>query len=101
MTHFISCASNQKSSPEAEKLTGALSPDWGSCKEGQGLACVLDLLSIAEEEALCVFFLLFFCCCESKLPKRREVTSSVQSNETGSFFNYYLFLISPIFNNEH
>lgn len=35
--------------------------DWGSGKEGQGLACVLDLPSVAEEEALCVFFLLFFC----------------------------------------
>lgn len=59
----------------AEKLTGALSPDEGSGNKGGDVACALDLLSIAEEEAFCTFFLLFFRCCESKWPKRREVTS--------------------------
>lgn len=66
----------------AEKLTGALSPDWRSGKEGRGVPCALRPLSIAEEEAFCIFFLLFFCCCESNWPKRREVTSPAQSNET-------------------
>lgn len=65
----------------AEKLTGALSPDEGSGYKGGGVACALDLLSIAEEEAFCIFFLLFFCCCESKWTKRKEITSPAQSKE--------------------
>lgn len=82
----------------AEKLTGALSPDWGSGKEGRGVACTLDPMSIAEE-VFCIFFLLFFCCCESKWPKRREVTPLAQSKET-IFFTCYLFSILPTLNNE-
>lgn len=79
----------------AEKVTGALSPDGGSGNEGGGVAWALDPLSIAEEEAFCIFFLLFFCCCESKWPKRREVTSPARSKET------IFFYLLPLFNSSY